>query len=500
MYDRDEVAAQIENIENLNDRMREMGEFFDTIRGKFTGDEQSSPVGENYRGGAGFDVEAVAKFTQSLLTASDATDKLSRQFDSFAERLSQVITEQDNVKRALPGASTGTDMVPVNVGVPRPPESQVTTYGSGGAMPIMPTRANLPDDMYSPIRNYKEAEKWFIDSQRGEHGIAGAYLNLQKKLDVDIQQYLPLAMAGFDPKLIGKIADKDAKDNFLQWAQQQTAVRVQPKPPKIKQQPRPSYKINWPRVRAQALKGAFWGGTTGGLRGIARGAMTGAGTAMFNNPYFVATAAAAAIPLVLSQTVAMADRQLDTNRRYAAFAPDAFNAIVDYDIHNMQRSISLAQATSGTTAALARQQDRTRDAMQPYERFTGNLGNVVSTGLSGFAEGAMNRMASMFNTMNDTIGTQEFGENAAGLGRAMGGAAIDAGKVAILTAPLNFIPGVGTGLWLTATLGAGAISFMKNLFAEERAEPSKIAPLLEPERLNFGAGAMNKVAPRPRAF
>lgn len=493
-YDRDEIASILGNLEEFTDSMREFASTFDDIRRNAVEDTPLSPRGDS---GSGIDLEAISKFNDTLLTAADSTEKLGRQFDSLADRLGDIIREQDSISRSMPErgtASASSDLVPVNVGVPRPAQSQVYPMEAQAS----PTRPNMPDGTYTPIKTYAQAEKWFIERETASKGIAGAYVALrEQRQNIDIDKYLPLAQSGFSPELIGKIADKESKDALLKMAQTATARPVVPKPPKIKKPGvlRPS---KWLRVRSQAMRGAYWGGVTGGMKGMLRGGIMGAGVNLFNNPAVVAAAAGLALPLMLSQTAAMADRQIDSSRRWMAFAPNTMNAMMDYDINNMGRNINLAQATSGTAVNLIRQQDRTRQAMVPYETFSQNASNTASMLLSAVAEGGMNRLSNIFMAMNEGITAESVQTNLPGLGRAAGGALATMGAVGLFTSPLNAIPLVGTGAWIAVTLGAGAWSFMTGLLGEESSEEKMAKVQVPHEKLNFGMPG--KAAPRPRAF
>lgn len=488
-WDRDEAASLLELMGTLTDRMRDLAEIFTPTTGKQSG-EPDDPTRPRGRNGAGvdIDIDSIKLFTQAIRDATAPVITFGKSIDALGDRLTALMKEQVNI------GSAGGFRPPGDADNARPASGQRQYPDTAPASYYNPekpyTKPNLPDGMYTPIRNYKDAEKWFIESQIASGASkAQAYYDLKVNTTPDMMDYIGMAKFGHDPKMIGKIALQDAQDDFVRLVQKASAVPANIKPKRV---PKVPYMTRGQRLRARVSKGIFWGGTTGGLRGAVRGGIMGAGYNLFANSTAVGTAIAFAMPKIMEMTAMSVSRQVDANRQYSAFAPETMNALVNYDLHTLMRGMEFARETSKTATNLINQQDSTLQAMQPYEIASRNVGNTLGTFGSAIAGRFFQQSGGVWNDINNFVSSDEVQAGAGKLGKELMDTGIGAASWGAAVWLLSFlIPPVGALTGAAAFVGgvAGLLGSLDN---------GGVAPPAAPGR--HPLDDWQPVAPRPRAF
>ena len=485
-WDRDEAGSLLELMGSLTERMSELHDTFTAIREQFREDGQSSPRGDSKA--FDIDVDAVTEFTQAIREATPQVTGLGKEFDSLADKIGTILREQTNVNTAgqLPSQQTSDLPVPINARPAVYDNAPASYYSPPSSSPAKP---NLDNGMFSPIKTAAQADKWLFDKLVAEHGLGQGASKYIEQTTPSGDDLLALINAGVPMNMAGKFAQQRMSQNILQVAQQATAVPVIPKPPKPLRVPKvPKY--TW---KHRVARGVFLGGTTGGLRGAMRGAITGAGLNLFTNPVAVGAALALAMPKIMSLTADTVERQLDTNRPFAAFAPATTFALAQYDVNTLFRNMELAQATSGTAVNLIRQQDATRQAMQPYEIATQNLANTGGTFLSAVTGRFFQKSAGVWNDINEWTTSEEVQSGASKLGKELTDTAVGAASWGAAAWLLSiFIPPAAPFVAAAAFAG-GVYGLTSNL--DEPSTELKPLPARHPlDHFNVGN------APPPRAF
>ncbi len=480
-WDRDEAGSLLELMGTLTDRMRDLHDVFTSIH-ENSRDTSSVPRG-NDGSGSGIDVEAITEFTEAIRDATPQVVGLGKEFDALAEKIGNVMRERDNVGSAIairqPGESPPAPM----------PTARPAVYDQAPAAyysPATPTKPNLPDGMYSPIKTAAQADKWLFDKMVAEHGLGQGAAKYMEKTTPSGEDLLALIQNGVPMNMAGKFAQQQMRDNILQVAQRATAVPVAPKPPK------PPKMSAWQRAKPRIAKGVFYGGVTGGLRGAVRGGIVGAGLNLFTNPAVIASGVALAMPKIMAMSAEYTDRQVDVNRRYAGFAPETMNALVNYDVNSMFRNMELAKSTSKTAVNLINTQNELRDAMMPFSKFSLDLDNTISTAIAGMGKNFFKNTKPLWDIL-DTVVTSDFMQNNSST---LGGAALGATAGWLLAGPWGAAAGAGVGALLFGEeQGAGLMG--GGMIQRELDKAKKIA---REAFNNEGPVFDGPIAPRPRAF
>ena len=395
-WDRDEAGSLFELMGLLTERMSELHDTFTAIREQFREDGQSSPRGDSKA--FDIDVDAVTEFTQAIRRLPPG-DRLT-EFDSLADKI-RTIPEQTNVNTAgqLPSQQTSDLPVPINARPAVYDNAPASYYSPPSSSPAKP---NLDNGMFSPIKTAAQADKWLFDKLVAEHGLGQGASKYIEQTTPSGDDLLALINAGVPMNMAGKFAQQRMSQNIAGGTASNSSASYPQASQAFASSQVPKY--TW---KHRVARGVFLGGTTGGLRGAMRGAITGAGLNLFTNPVAVGAALALAMPKIMSLTADTVERQLDTNRPFAAFAPATTFALAQYDVNTLFRNMELAQATSGTAVNLIRQQDATRQAMQPYEIATQNLANTGGTFLSAVTGRFFQKSAGVWNDINEWTTSEE---------------------------------------------------------------------------------------------
>lgn len=210
--------------------------------------------------------------------------------------------------------------------------------------------AQVTPDMLntSPIKNYKQAEKAFLDKAIAEKGLVEGYRSLGDRLAPSGEDLLKFLQAGFDPKDAGKVLTQRKKDELLKEMQEATRPRS----------PVPS---SGPGARGAA---AIAGGVDVAM--LARVA---------------ATTALIAAPMVAGKLIqAGALHQIETNRPFAMLNPQLATNYALYDQEKLLSGMRYAKGISSSMANLFRSETEFQKTLEPFKVLGTKTTNAFLTG------------------------------------------------------------------------------------------------------------------------
>lgn len=250
-------------------------------------------------------------------------------------------------------------------------------------------------------------------------------------------------------------------------------------------------------MTARAMRGAYYGGMFGGVRGAIRGGIMSAGIRAISSPYTLAAGLTVAAPFMMRSSADAADAQLDQNRRFSMATPALVQSLIQYDINTFTRNMELARATEGTALNLAGAMDRERQAQQPFDIMTRNVGNAAGTFFSNMSAKFFESTAGIWEGINSFVASEDTQRGLGAAGRVSG----EAGKGAMIGSLIGMftIPVLGAfGPALGAAVGSlfGAASGL----GQEFNKPGDMAVRPKGVGMNGVDGGFLDVrfAPKPR--
>jgi hypothetical protein len=460
-WDRDEMAAFLESIDNLVDALRSQ----QTGNGYGTqGTPDPSTVGTIDQPKMEIDVEPIRDFARAVSEATPQVNLFGRSLEMTVEKVAETIQAFTTLQGAVSGlnAKSGQNVSPgasgaipgasipiqqQNFGVPFTVQPSATQVG--------PTTANFIPQWWTQV------PPWWNTGSAGQAAPAQTPTGQQRR----------------------RAAVRRRRLRNL--ASQRTAAR----------------KIN--RIVEGSIVGGIYGGPRGAVFGAGLGVLRGAGTTI--NPAFLAAATATvAMPFIASSAARGADEILDRNRQFAAFTTGGLmSAILNYDFNNFARNIEVAQRTSQTAVGLVKSLDAMQDAMVPARVFSGNLSNVIGSGMATGAAKFFNAGRLFFDLGNEAI-TSQAGElfvkgaseqlTGAGIGAGIG--LVLGGTIGLFTGgPAGLVAGGLAGARVGAMVGAGIVGGQQllngigpqnnNQIPKGMAENNVLSPRFAPRLRNF---------------
>jgi len=436
-WDRDEAAAQYEAFSQLTERLNDIAHMFEGMHNFFQG-QQSGLPGVGPAVSPTGDSEDFAFMKDFSIAVADSTTKLidfGKSLDELGEKISNTVREQASITSA---------------GGYGPAAASYGGSGGGGGSGGSGGRGT-PSPWYSPIKNYNQASDWLYNDMIAKYGTVGGTQKFIERTTPDGNDLLGFLQAGMPMGMATAFATKNMKNSILAQAQAATKSPNYPLAKIIKKHkvPKSWWASRGHTMASRMAKGAYWGGIAGGAQGAGRGILAGAGLELFKNPALLAGLAVAAMPFIMASTAAATERQMNSNRAYAGFAPETVNAFIDYDYNQTWRNINRAQSTSRSAVNLIQQQDRLRDAMVPWDNLTQNAGNVGASFFAGVSTRFFQNFSGLFTSLNDMVSSdraQDVANRAGAIGGDWATGATIGAAIGLLT-----IPWLG---WFGPALGA----------------------------------------------
>lgn len=271
-------------------------------------------------------------------------------------------------------------------------------------------------EMVSPIKGYKDAERWYLDKMEKVTGsLAGAYKALGDKLSPDSNQLFKFLQEGFDPKRSAKILTDRKKESLVAEAVAATGER------------RP--------VRGTAA------------RGVAA-LMEGEGLSTWGK--IAAGIAISAAPIVLGKLVqAGAVSQIEGARPFAMLNGQMANNFAMYDVNKMFGNMRIARGISSSVQSLMASETEFSRTMEPIKILSSNVVNRFLEGGLDMVSGVLKPMSNIARVLGEDKRSQailqEMGSGA-GIGAFWG----------TILGGLAGIPGGPAGIAAGAAWGAAA--------------------------------------------
>lgn len=238
--------------------------------------------------------------------------------------------------------------------------------------------AGYSAEQISPIKTYKQAERWYLDKmEKGEGGLAGAYKSLGDRLAPDGEKLFEFLKQGFDPKSAGKVLTQRNKEALIAEAQRATTG--------------PVVKPGTPGASgAAAIMGGLDMGTLARVAG---------------------TVALAAAPLVMTKlAMAGTDGQIaDTRSRFGTLNGSIATTLAHYDMSQLTNDLNMAPKISKSFKALLESREDFNKTLQPIDILAENVKNTLLTGLNKLANVVMKPFSWVADALNK--GGEEFDAN-----------------------------------------------------------------------------------------
>jgi hypothetical protein len=208
--------------------------------------------------------------------------------------------------------------------------------------------AGYSAEQISPIKSYKQAERWFLDKhEKGEGGLAGAYKSLGDRLAPDGEKLFEFLKQGFDPKSAGKVLTQRNKEALIAEAQRATMG--------------PVVKPGTPGA----------GGAAAIIGGLDMGALA----------RVAATVALGAAPIVLGKLIhAGALNQIEGNRPYSMLNGQLATDYAQYDMNKLLTGMRYAKGISPSMKRLLENESEFQKTLEPIQVAGGSIVNTILSG------------------------------------------------------------------------------------------------------------------------
>ena len=418
-WDRDEAAALYESLDNLIDVLRA------GIQSNQGYGTQGTPDAGKQTGDGGpqkldIDLEPIRSFNRALVDSVPSIRLFGKSLDVTVEKIAETLTSFTTLQGAIHGLGSTS--------------GQIGRTGAFNAIPgaFVP---QLTNPNFNPTGQFVP-----FTPQINRPGVGGGN---QPPWWTQPPSWWNAGPGGGSP-------------SQPTGPQRRRAARNRRRMRNLSQQRSRVRKVN--RIIEGSIVGGLYGGPRGALFGAGLGTLRGAGTTV--NPAFLAAATATvAMPFIARSAAEGAEKILDTNRQFSAFAPGLTSALVQYDVNNLYRNITVAQGTAQSAIHLTESMDALQNAMMPARIFSGNLMNTLGSGMATGAAKFFNAGAGFFNAGNEVLGNKASGLFLEGAAEQLTGAGIGAGVGLILGAIGGFFVGGPAGA-VAGGLGGARVGAM----------------------------------------
>ena len=292
-----------------------------------------------------------------------------------------------------------------------------------------------PETMASPIKNYKQAEQWFLEKMGGLRN-PDAYKALGDRLAPKGDELFRFLQQGFDPNAAGKVLTQRNKEDLLKEAQAATRVIKQPIPVAAgvnNTLPVPPIPPGYPGyAQQQAAQQAA------SSQALASNLATGV--------------VMASLPMVMGKMVQFGVNNL------MMLDPNLATSYAQYYQKNLLTSMNKASGISSSMQQLLGSEADFKKTLEPIQTFGNNALNNVLSGMTDLANIVIKPVSKYLDNVNNSNNRNkavlEEMEAGAGMGALIGGTL--GGIGGLFFGGVGAIPGAALGAAAGAGLGAFA--------------------------------------------
>jgi hypothetical protein len=360
-WDRDEMAAFLESIDNLVDALRSQQQ--NNGYGTQGTPDPSTATLPQQGGRFEVDLEPIKDFTRAVSEATPQVRLFGRSLEITVEKVAETIQAFTTLQGAVGGLNAKAGQ-------------NVATGASGaiGGATINLPSGSVPAGNPSPADyNFRRATDGLTPRQRK---LRSRKRKLRKARRRRSQR---------DERKTNQEAERLQKEREALAAQQKRAAEQVENTRKSRSRRRIRRRrmknLVIARQSTRSLNHIIQGSIVGGLFGGPRGALFGAGLGALRGVGVGTPLASAAVGMGLAIATApmLIHREsreaIDEARPFAAFGPGVIPAMVKLDLNQFHRNIELARDTAETTVELTNAVDKMEQAFLPYQKAWTNLKN-----------------------------------------------------------------------------------------------------------------------------